>query len=46
MARAGHAPSPHCRNTVKKHVSTMMGKLNTRNRTQAVLLARRLGLLE
>jgi LuxR family maltose regulon positive regulatory protein len=33
-------------NTVKKHVSTIMGKLNAKNRTQAVLLARRLGLLE
>jgi DNA-binding NarL/FixJ family response regulator len=33
-------------NTVKKHVRTIMGKLNVKNRTQAVLLARRLRLLE
>lgn len=32
-------------NTVKKHVSTIIGKLDAKNRTQAVLIARRRGLL-
>lgn len=32
-------------NTVKKHVSTIMAKLNAKNRTQAVLLARQQNLL-
>jgi LuxR family maltose regulon positive regulatory protein len=32
-------------NTVKKHVSTIMAKLNAKNRTQAVLLARQQNLI-
>ncbi len=33
-------------NTVKRHVSTIMGKLGARNRTEAVRIARQTGLLE
>lgn len=33
-------------NTVKKHVSTIMSKLNAKNRAQAVLIARQLGIME
>jgi DNA-binding NarL/FixJ family response regulator len=32
--------------TVKKHVSTIMDKLQAKNRVQAVLFARQMGLIE